>query len=247
MTTRHDSLVRALTQRAVLVCTLLVTVGSLASSVAAQAKGPTFLFIRHGESEVNVLQEPGRSLDQISHYPLTQAGVEQAADLGWSLKYENITALYSSNFLRCVQTADAIGFVKKLTLKISPEMREWDAGALPDPVATGPIVTDIISRWAAGETSAKNEKGLDTAESLDDLTARVAPWVKALIERHKNDQGIIVVVAHGGSIGWTLPSIASNVSLAFALKNGLHNTGIVRAELRDGKLFVVDWDGKKPE
>ena len=85
---------------------------------------------------------------------------------------------------------------------------------------------------------------MDDPESLDELVERVVPAYRAIIEAHKDEDGVVAIVGHGGSIGWVMPYFAENVTLDVVLSNNLRNTGIVEVRLDSaGRPMVADWDG----
>lgn len=225
------------------VAAALAPVAGTAAPVVAADLGMQLWFIRHAQSVIN-LQRDRSVPDSGVSFPLTAKGVRQAQALAKALGTTPVAALYASARLRAIQTADALGFAKTLTLEIAPEAVEADTGAIPADGDPGRVVVQLSQRWRRGEIHARHRKG----ESLAQLRARFVPLVQKLIERHRNESRVVVLVAHNGTISWTMPSLASNVSPGFAFdpKNGLPNTGIVKTVLRDGKLFVTDWAGKRP-
>lgn len=72
-------------------------------------------------------------------------------------------------------------------------------------------------------------------------TVRLA--YQKIITDHADEDGVVAIVAHGGSIAWTMPEFTGNVTLPFAIVNGLNNTGIVQVELFRGQPFVTNWQG----
>lgn len=221
----------------------LAPVAGAATPGVRADSGMQLWFIRHAQSVIN-LQRDRSVPDRGVTFPLTALGVRQAQALAEALATTPLAALYASARVRAVQTADAIGFARTLTLEIAPEAVEADTGAIPADGDPGRVVAQLSQRWRRGELHARHRAG----ESLAQLRARFVPLVRKLIERHRNESRVVVLVAHNGTISWTMPALASNVSPGFALdpKNGLPNTGIVKTELRDGKLFVTDWAGKRP-
>jgi len=208
-----------------------------AFAFAAPVDAATFLFVRHAESTTNA--GTATTPEEIVDPPLTELGQQQALDLVDTLKDLDVTSIYVSSYQRTTltiaPTADYLG----LTPTVVPEISEWAFG-------TGELDYDAISAmfgaWLAGDTGASIE-GVDDSESLDDLVARVVPGYWDIVTEHADEDGVILIVGHGGSIGWTMPYFAENVSLPFALSNGQHNTGIVEVELVDGVPYVTNWEG----
>lgn len=214
----------------------LVGLGIVAQAHPAAAA--TFLFIRHAESLTNA---GTANPDQVLDPTLTSLGQEQAVALAGQLSGIDLTTVYVSSYQRTsltiAPTVDGFG----LAPIVVPEIREWSFG--DGAVPTSEDFGVLIGAWLSGDTAAKLE-GEPTSESLDELNARVVPAYDEIVARHKDEDGVIAIVGHGASIGWTMPSFAGNVTQAFAFENGLRNTGIVTVELDgDGTPIVTDWDG----
>src|SRR5215211_5555192 len=76
---------------------------------AAETSGALQIwFVRHAESEINVPGNPRPVPDGGVTYPLTRKGVEQAKALAEATADAPIVAVYTSTYLRAVQTADAV-------------------------------------------------------------------------------------------------------------------------------------------
>ena len=56
--------------------------------------------------------------------PLTKSGLEQAKELVTLLASFPIEAIFSSAYLRCVQTVEPLARVRKLEIKLSPSLEE---------------------------------------------------------------------------------------------------------------------------
>ena len=221
--------------RSALVVTLVATVGSTAAAQAA-----TFLFIRHAESTAN--SGAASTPEEIVNPPLTDLGKQQARDLVGVLKDLPITTIYVSSYQRTSltigPTAEALG----LTPIVEPLIREWSFGDGSVPLDYAKI-SALFGQWGQGNTAAKLD-GVPESESLDELVARVVPAYQAIFAAYKDEDGVVAIVGHGGSIGWTMPFFAQNVTLPFALSHGLRNTGIVSVVAgADGLPYVSDWDG----
>ena len=84
--------------------------------------------VRHGERIDSVEKEWKKTAARPHDPPLTPAGFEQAAATGRALRDHRLDAIYTSPFLRCVQTAKAI--VEALgpdapRIYIEPGLGEW--------------------------------------------------------------------------------------------------------------------------
>ena len=79
--------------------------------------------------------------------------------------------------------------------------------------------------------------------SKPSLASAVIPAWNEIINQHKDEDGIVVLVGHGAEIGFVMPYFAENVSLDFAFSHGLQNTGIVQLELINDLPYVTNWQG----
>ena len=198
-------------------------------------------FIRHAESEINVPGNPRPVPDGGMTYPLTRKGVDQAKALAQATADAPIVAIYSSTYLRAVQTADAVAFRHDLTLTLAPEAVEVDLGIKPgsqeDPRA---VYAELARKWTVEkDVEARHGEG----ESFSDVQRRFLPFVREVMNRHAQDSGVVVIVAHAATLGFMVPVLASNVPADYALLHPMPNTGIVKTELRDSRLFCIDWLG----
>jgi probable phosphoglycerate mutase len=209
---------------------------------AAQTGGPLQIwFVRHAESEINVPGSPRPVPDGGVSYPLTHKGVEQAKALAEATAAAPIVAIYTSTYLRAVQTADAVAFQHDLTLTLAPEAVEVDLGIKPgSPEDPRAVYVELARKWTVDkDLEARHGEG----ESFADVQRRFLPFVREVMNRHAQDSGVVVIVAHAATIGFMVPVLAGNVPSDYALLHPLPNTGIVKTELRDSRLFCLDWLG----
>ena len=229
------------TRRAFVGCAGALTLVALLPSMASAAGAPQIWFVRHGESEINVPGNPRPVPDGGVSYPLTRKGVEQARALVAALSDVPVTKIYSSTFLRAIQTADAIAFDHTLTLSLAPEAVEIDFGVAHDSTEDiRAVYTDLARKWLVDkELDARHGEG----ESFADVQRRFLPFVREVMNRHALASGVVIIVAHSATLGFMVPMLASNLPADFALHHPLPNTGIIKTELRDGRLFCTEWAG----
>lgn len=197
-------------------------------------------FIRHGESEIN-LPGPKPVPDEGVSYPLTRKGVDQTRELVTSLQGIPITKIYSSTRLRAIQTADALAFDRGESLSLAPEAVEIDFGPPPASAEEArALYTDLVHKWLVEKDMDARAEG---GESFADVQRRFLPFVREVMNRHALDSGVIAIVAHGATLGYMVPVLANNVPADFALRHPLPNTGIIKTELRDSRLFCIEWAG----
>jgi probable phosphoglycerate mutase len=197
------------------------------------------LFIRHGESEANVLHvisNRGRV------HGLTALGRAQAQALAERLRGERLTALYHSPLLRAEETAACLAAACGLPAQPHDALREYDCGVLEgcsDPASWLRFET-VWVRWLThGELDHRPEGG----ESFNDIRARFVPFMGALVDQHGATDATVALVGHGGTYRLMLPLMLANVSPAFAAATPVPNTGVIRAQYRDGQWLCVDWCG----
>lgn len=197
-------------------------------------------FIRHAESEINVEGNPRTVPDGGMSYPLTRKGVGQARALAEALADVPVTTIYTSTHLRAVQTADALAFRHELTLNLAPEAVEIDFGIRGDKDDSRAIYTELVRRWLA-------EKDLEArhgdGESLAEAQRRFLPFVREVMVRQAHDSGVVIIVSHSETLGLLVPMLATDVPADFGLRHPLPNTGIIKTELRDSKLYCTEWAG----
>jgi probable phosphoglycerate mutase len=174
-------------------------------------------------------------------YPLTRKGVEQAKALAEATADVPIVAIYTSTYLRAVQTADAIAFRHDLTLSLAPEAVEVDLGIKPGSTEDSRAVyVELARKWTLDkDLEARHGEG----ESFADVQRRFLPFVREVMNRHGQDSGVVVIVAHAATLGFMVPVLANNVPADYAVLHPLPNTGIIKTELRDSRLFCIDWLG----
>src|SRR5512143_1584332 len=80
---------------------------------------------RHGSRQDFVDAEWHKTAERPDDPPLSSEGMSQASRLARRLENEGITAIFSSPFLRCVQTAARIADRLHLPIQIEPGFSEW--------------------------------------------------------------------------------------------------------------------------
>ena len=228
----------------VLVIALVTTCICAPTHADDTTNGLQIWFMRHAESELNVPTLPHPVADAGVSYPLTKRGMEQARAFATAHRGTPILAIYTSTRLRAIQTADALAFEHELALTLAPEAAEIDLGIAPDAANFGELYRELRNQWLVeGNLEAKLESG----ESLGDLQRRFLPFVRDVMNRHAHDRGVIVIMSHGATLGFSVPMLANNVPADFALKHPLTNTGVIKTVLKDNSLECIEWVGVKPD
>lgn len=204
------------------------------------------LFVRHAESQINVMPEleiPRHALppDNGVTYPLTAKGMQQAKSLGDRLADLDVISIYTSIRTRCIQTATAISLPHGKPLILSEEIVEI---AFTEPDASMGMIEEedvraVMGRWMTGDIEAAPPGG----ESLKQVFQRFLPWTQTTIARHAATPGNLIVVAHGGVLAAGLTQIFPNITPEFALSHMFDNTATATGQFVDGRLLCTDWHG----
>lgn len=150
------------------------------------------LIARHGQTKHNL----DHRYQGITDAPLNQAGILQSDKLADRLSSEKIDVIYSSNLLRCVQTAELIA--KEHSLKVNQEERlreisfgEWEGMSYNEIQAQSP---DLLEKWMGDPAHVSPPNG----ETLIQLAVRVKSVVDEMKGQHAEQT--VLVVTHGGVI-----------------------------------------------
>lgn len=193
------------------------------------------LLIRHGQSEGNAERRFGGH----TATPLSARGRRQAQALAQALKDDGLTAIYSSDLARAVETARSLATATGLEINTTVAFRERSVG-----VMEGLTFEDAAQRHPAEYAALLRrdfEHVLRGGESYRQLLDRAQNKLDQVIEQHQG--GRIAVFSHTGTI----------CILALHLMGALDapelkpvwissaNCGITRFELRsDGFVRVLN-------
>lgn len=200
----------------------------------------TWIFVRHGESEANLLHE--FSNHGIKH-GLTELGMQQASLLTDQLVVYPIKAIYCSPLLRAQQTADIIG--KRLEIVPRPvnALIEFDTGILEGKSDEQSWLTyhEIFKDWIINQNF---DRQFEAGDSYYSIQSRFLPFIRSLQQQYSNGDQAILLVGHGGTFMCMLPLILKNIDYAFATSRRLSNTGMVIAEDKNEGIICRVWDGE---
>jgi broad specificity phosphatase PhoE len=191
----------------------------------------TLLFVRHGETDWN---RDGRWQGG-SDTHLNDVGREQASALAASLD-GTVDAIYSSDLSRACETAEILAAKLGLEVHVDERLRERGFGAW-EGLTTLEIEERFAhqhERWRLGEGP-----GAEDAEPFDTFAARITSFLDELLERHPDDE--VLVVAHGGSIR-VIHALARDLDYVrdHRLIPGVANCVVSRYRVKDGKLAPLD-------
>lgn len=199
-------------------------------------------FVRHGESVANV-EDTFSSTDPAIH-PLTHTGVEQVAELAETLKTITFEAAYCSDLLRAVQTVEILLNGRGLEYRVDQRLREHNMGVFDgrSDKSAWDALRELVRIW---DEDGQTEVEPDGGESLDVLQERFFTFIDDLVRDAKNDDAIILIVAHVGLFWSTLPRLFTNIDRAFVRAREFGNAGVVIGAHHRGTWTCESWVGEK--
>ena len=161
--------------------------------IREQLGNPNKLFlVRHGEAENNVKNILNSDLSK-NHYHLTNTGKEQIKNLAKILKKEKIDVIFSSPFLRTMETAEIIAKEIGIEVIFDERIRELEIGKF-----NGKTIEEfdaVFQNWPEKSEVKREDFGI---ESEDIVKNRLNNFLKEINEKYSNKN--IVIVSHGDPI-----------------------------------------------
>jgi probable phosphoglycerate mutase len=153
------------------------------------------ILVRHGESKATVRRSIGgpRTCDGLSD--LGRAQAERLRDRLATTGELSVDALYSSNYPRAEQTAQAIAPAVGCPVIVDPEWGEHD----PGPDSDGLTFEEFVSRHGMPDWEADVDAELfPSGETVRQFHDRVHRALQRVLTEHEG--GCVMVVCHGGVI-----------------------------------------------
>ena len=175
-----------------------------------------FYIVRHGQTLLNSLDRAQGWADS----PLTEAGKQMAADTGQKLKEIDFDAVYTSDMLRAVQTAELIletNGKNSVSIKKDVRLREWCLGSME--AENNAVFIKNVAGWLGGASFAElNQRLPDVADALyeHDKTGMAEPF-QAIEERLK---AAFLDIAQRHGMGESSDILI--ITHAFAIKTIIH-------------------------
>ena len=200
--------------------------------------------IRHGESEHNV-DRMVMAHTHDSKHSLTNLGHEQVqktADFMKTIVNEK-TVLYSSPYLRTIQTAKAIHSLlpEQVPFYENPLIREWELGNLYDFTNRPPELKKEYK--AAGVFYFRYQNG----ESLADVYLRATMFMNTVVERVKQQQRYenVIIVTHAAFMHMLLAFLMNWPVEEVINFKPVENASVIKINEADGdfqyeKIFVPE-------
>lgn len=125
---------------------------------------------------------------------LTAEGEAQFGLLQLRLKKKSISAVYSSDLVRCRSGAQLLAASHDLEVQVDAQLRELNIGDW-EGKTWSELQAQYPQEWQARLDDIVNYQ-VPQGESLSDLAARVRPVIARIVAAHCGEE--VVVVAHGG-------------------------------------------------
>ncbi|MBI3478807.1 MAG: histidine phosphatase family protein [Nitrosomonadales bacterium] len=147
-------------------------------------------FIRHGETDWNATKRIQGQAD----IPLNETGRAQAQAMALNVAHDEFSAVYSSDLIRAVDTAQMVAVRRGLEIHQLPQLRERHFG-----IFQGITADEGARRYAQAYAHYKArdvDYDFETGESLRDFARRVYEAVELMTRHHRNQA--IVAICHAG-------------------------------------------------
>jgi probable phosphoglycerate mutase len=150
------------------------------------------LLIRHGQSEGNAARRFGGH----TATPLSQRGHRQASATAQALTSESLSAIYSSDLPRAMQTAEPLAKLTRIEIQPTDAFRERSVGVMEG--LTFEEAAEKHPDQYAALLRRDFEHVLSGGESYRQLLDRASQKLDEAIEQHKGER--IAVFSHTGTI-----------------------------------------------
>ncbi|HLU99914.1 MAG TPA: histidine phosphatase family protein [Acidobacteriota bacterium] len=162
-----------------------------------QPRASTVWIVRHGNRKDFEDPEWHRTAVRPYDPPLSEEGRRQARETGRRLVRENITHIWSSPFLRCVETAQLIADEMNGSFKLEEGLSEW---LNPEWFSYRPDTRDpewLQRRYSRLDTGYESAVRATFPETRSQMLERVGRAVDRLVNL---EHGNILLVGHGASV-----------------------------------------------
>lgn len=194
-------------------------------------------FVRHGESEANILRVIS---NRGYRYGLTARGQQQAGILAQHLKHVPISNIFSSPLRRAVETADILARVLGRSYHLTDALCEYDCGILENTSddESWRLYHDIAADWILHKHWHRKP---DQGESFIDIRNRFLPFIAHLTQDGIGTDSHLVLIGHGGLFRLMLPLVLTNIDQQFVHAHGIAHTTCIIVELYPEGLRCVQW------
>jgi len=162
---------------------------------------------------------------------LCEEGFRQAALLGERLMKAKIDKVYSSDYLRAVQTAQAANLYWNVEHEILPELREISFGDMEG--LSDEVIAERFAEFKVEQDRMERDLAYPGGECAADVVKRALPVLQEIAEDgYKN----VAVVTHGGVI---------RSLVAYLIGMDLAKVRLIGSSLENCSITQLNYDSEK--
>jgi broad specificity phosphatase PhoE len=197
-------------------------------------------FVRHGESEANLLSEFS---NRGFRHGLTVRGRAQSAALAQKLEDHRISRLFTSPLMRAVQTTELLAHRLRVPCELTDALREYDCGILEgrSDAESWHVYETVFREWVE---LGSWERRIEGGESFIEMQERFVPFVEELVEGHRDSSAGFALVGHGGLYRCMLPLVLVDIGFGYVQRHPIGNAEYVVAEPGSQGLTCLEWCGQ---
>lgn len=201
----------------------------------------TIYVTRHGETEANTK----RLLYGHSETDLTKKGVEDTQVLAEKLKDVHFDAVFSSDLLRAVKTAEILKLERKILIETTEVLRERYFGKY-EKESFEKLMHDLKDDWDRYEKLTDSEKfkfkfpDHPEIESDEELIARLIVFLREVAVGYQGRT--VLVVCHGGIMRALLTHLGYG-TYAEITPTSVKNNAFIKLESDGVDFFIKEVDG----
>jgi broad specificity phosphatase PhoE len=207
-----------------------------------QKKTVKIIFVRHGESESNVLKVHTDSRDK---FPLTQKGRREVEKIADKLQDENVDVIIVSPVLRTRETASTINKKVKSKIIIDEAVSEYDWGKWMNI----PIINELYEKfpeYAEYKKLSQEERFEyrlgENGESRKEVVERIRKFIRELVANYLGKT--VLLVSHGG-INGAIYKVLTDCSIDDFFKQEEIDHNVIQYFVVDKDFKLVDFKSKK--
>lgn len=157
----------------------------------------TVWIARHGNRQDFVDPNWPKTADRPYDPGLSPDGIEQARRLGERMQHEHLGAIFSSPFLRTVQTANEIAEIMDMPIFVEPGISEWHNDEWFPHAPTTLSSAELVKQFPRVDLSYTSNMRPEYPESENDAMRRSAEAAHAIANRFPEP---VLLVGHGVSV-----------------------------------------------
>ena len=146
-----------------------------------------------------ILRHEDRTNDATFFSPLTEKGLINANKLVDKLEKLNITKIYSSPFIRTLQTIYPFSKKKNIKVNLEYNLIEIQHESIIAPKSYGsklPLYMAQLFNYNPNYITVREPTAIKYPETFNDVVERTIPFINALVKKYGNTNEVILLVTH---------------------------------------------------